>query len=358
MLLAHTRLPTRVGADYLPQICANLAEMEFSTRVDGALARIDLRDGLGFADLSASADALLVEAKADTEQGLSILKFLLGLQLEKVAASENPEVVWTGHGCDAEVLPGLREIRVRRIADVTPHIRRITFAGEDLARFDSDALHVRLLFPPAGLEKPEWPKPGKNGRPAWPDEPRRPAARIYTIRRVDVAAGELDIDFVLHDAPGVASDWARFAREGDMIGLLGPGGRETAAADWRLLAGDETAIPAIARILEKLSATARGLALIEVEDEREIQTFAHPAGFEIRWLFRRGVEAGFDAPLRVAVRAVEWPQEDSIFGWIAAEETVARDIRKHWRDERGLTRAQHLAVGYWRRKDSPEDGDA
>lgn len=348
-LQAQTRITTLSAASYMAAICQNLGALEFATEIGDGGARISLSDDRGFADLMARADGLDVSARSTDEQSLSILKFMLGLQLEKVAASENPEVVWSGDGCGLDVLPGLREMRVRRLADITPHIRRITLTGESLARFDSESLHVRLLFPPAGIGKPEWPKPGKNGRPQWPEEGRRPIARLYTIRSVNVAAGEMDIDFVLHDAPGIASDWARFAQPGDLIGLLGPGGREVSQADWYLMGGDETAIPAIARILERMSPDARGEIFIEVENEQERQQLSHPDGVSVTWLFRRGAEPGGNTLLADALRAVRFPEQDRFFAWLGAEDSVAQAMRSHWRNDLGLTRAQHLAVGYWRR---------
>ncbi|MBN9061675.1 MAG: hypothetical protein BGP06_21005 [Rhizobiales bacterium 65-9] len=347
-LEAQTRISTLSARAYMATICDNLSAMEMLTRVDDHGARISLADERSFADLTATNDGLDVNARSATEQGLSALKFMLGLQLEKVAASEKPEVVWSGHGCDLDVLPGLREMRVRRFADITPHVRRITLSGDNLARFDSDSIHVRLLFPPAGLEKPEWPRPGKNGRPSWPADDRRPAARLYTIRRVNVADGEMDIDFVLHEAPGVASDWAKSVKEGDLIGLLGPGGRELATAQWHLIGGDETAIPAIARILERLPADARGATFIEVEDERETQSIPHPEGVSLTWLFRRGQKPGRNTLLADALKSVSLPDHRDVFAWLGAEDAIAQTMRSYWRNELGLNRAQHLAVGYWR----------
>lgn len=72
------------------------------------------------------------------------------------------------------------------------------------------------------------------------------ATRYYTIRRIDAAAGWLEIDFVLHEAPGLAGDFARLARPGDICGMSGPCGLGVKPAGHYLLAGDETALPAIA----------------------------------------------------------------------------------------------------------------
>lgn len=348
MLKAEATIPTTAGQSYVAAVCARLAQSDFDASAEAGRGRIALVDGLGTGTLEADAGRLHMRLESRTEQGLSVLKFLLSTQIEEVAAAEKPEVVWTGDGCDADVLPSLREMTVLRVADITPHVRRITFTGQDLKRFEGDSLHVRLLFPPEGVHPPEWPKPGKNGRPVWPPEERRPVQRVYTIRRIDAAAGEMDIDFVLHAAPGIASGWAAGARAGALIGLMGPGGREMRPAAHVLLAGDETAIPAMARILERLPAETTGQAMIEVEDEREVQDLVHPAGVTLLWLFRRGREPGRNDLLADAVMAAPLPDHDDVLCWLGAEEAIARRIRSYWREEKGLDRAKCLAVGYWK----------
>jgi len=347
MLMAQATIPTAAGADYVAAVCTRLAKAEFDTALEDRHGRIALLDGLGTGTLEALPDRLDIRLEARTEQGLSVLKFLLGAQIEEAASAEKAEVVWTGHGCDIEVLPSLREMTVLRVADITPHVRRITLTGKDLKRFEGESLHVRLLFPPEGVNPPEWPKPGKNGRPVWPPEERRPAQRIYTIRRIDAAAAEMDIDFVMHEAPGIASGWAAKARAGDVVGLMGPGGREVKAAAHVLLAGDETAIPAMARILERLPADTTGQAFVEAEDEREVQPLDHPPGVSILWLFRRGREAGRNDLLSDAVMAAGLPAHGDVFCWLGAEEATARRVRRYWREDKGIDRARCLAVGYW-----------
>src|SRR5437016_8029111 len=88
-----------------------------------------------------------------------------------------------------------RLLRVRRTRQLTPHMRRITLAGEALAGFptDSDGGHIKLLLPRPGQVEPVLPTLGPDG-PIWPADDIRPIARTYTVGRHDPAAGELDID--------------------------------------------------------------------------------------------------------------------------------------------------------------------
>ncbi|WGF88244.1 siderophore-interacting protein [Marinivivus vitaminiproducens] len=245
--------------------------------------------------------------------------------------------------------PALRQLRVLSVRDVTPGMRRITFEGRDLERYATDShLHCRLLIDRRGGE-PAWPWLDEDGQVTWPDE-ERPAMRKYTIRRIDPDAGRLDIDFVLHGDHGVGSAFAARAASGDVIGMVGPGGKGVGAAPAYLLAGDETALPAIGRILESMDGTARGFAFIEVAGERDIQDLRVPGGITIRWLPRDGAAAGTTRLLEDAVVACtsEHGVEDT-FIWAGTEFDAFRAIRSHVRDALGVPNERHHVVSYWRR---------
>ncbi|KAA0592805.1 NADPH-dependent ferric siderophore reductase [Azospirillum lipoferum] len=316
--------------------------------------------------LTVGGDALHLRAEADDRGLLERLRASVSEQLAGLLGEEL-SIVWTGDVETGPLFTDFREIRVIAVRDLTPRLRRITFLGRDLDRFATpDNLHVRLYLPPDGatdgMATPSWPRPGPDGRPVWPDPERRPAVRYYTLRRIDAEAGELDIDFVLHPdhghpdhgladgAPG--ADFARRARPGALCGMSGPCGLGIRPAPWHLLAGDETALPAIARILEELPADARGTALIEVEDAADELPLRAPAGVVVRWLRRRG--GGTARPLVEAVQALTLP--DDLFAWVACEFEDLACLRDHLRG-RGIDRDRMLTVAYWRRTppDTPSD---
>jgi NADPH-dependent ferric siderophore reductase len=241
--------------------------------------------------------------------------------------------------------PNVRPLRVVGVADVTPRMRRVTLSGPDLTRFDADEMHVKILIP------------RRSGEPVWPGvSPSGQAIldscdlirRTYTIRRVELAAGTLDIDFVLHGETSPGSRFATRARPGDWLGIMGPAGIPNPAEGWQLIAGDETGLPVIGRTLERMRPDERGLVLIEVADAEEEQDITRPPGVELRWLHRNG--AAYGAKLAAAVRAAEWPEEETVSAWAACETRAARAIREHWRQERGLPETHHRAVGYWRQE--------
>jgi NADPH-dependent ferric siderophore reductase len=184
--------------------------------------------------------------------------------------------------------------------------------------------------------------------------------RSYTVRRFDAAAGELDVDFVLHGAHGPAAAWAAAAEPGDWVGVSDPGGRyrpdPTARA--HLVIGDESALPAIATVLEALSADSdsdsdsAGVPVevfIEVADVAEEQQLPTGGGIRVHWLHRGERPPG--QPLIEAVTSAELPpgvDAAQCQAWLSAEAGAVRDIRAHLLDERGLTRRMVYATGYWR----------
>ena len=310
-------------------------------------ARIEARDG-----------GLLIEAEAEDLASLALLKGSLAFQLRDLAA-EGPGLAWTGDGCDGR-LPQFRPMRCVGTAIVSPRMRRVTLQGEDMARFASGGLHVRLLIPPKG-RAPVWPHAAPSALPVWPSGEDRLTLRTYTIRRIDAAAGLVDIDIALHDAPGAPSAGSRFAlsaEPGSAVGLMGPGGGTVLPAAWSLLVGDETALPAIARILETLPATARGVALIEVADAGEVQRLVAPPDLEVRWFLRNGRGAGSGGLLEAALAGIDWPDHDDVFAWAGTEFAAFKALRRHFRKDRGLARDRHLACAHWRRGRCEGEGGA
>ncbi|MFC0217922.1 NADPH-dependent ferric siderophore reductase [Pseudochelatococcus lubricantis] len=242
----------------------------------------------------------------------------------------------------------VRLATVRAARHLTPNMVRVTLAGDELAGFLSAAHddHVKLFFPRDGEALPILPTITAEGR-VLVDENARPTARDYTPRRFDAAAGELDIDFALHET-GPASDWARAAAPGQRIGVAGPRGSFVVPDDfdWYLFIGDETAWPAIARRLEELRPAAPAIVLAEVADAGEEQAVPQRIGLDLHWLYRDGRAAG--AVLETAAAALTLPAGEG-YVWIAGESTVARRLREHFLRERGHPKAWLKASGYWKR---------
>ncbi len=309
---------------------------------------------MGKARFIADEDGFQIVAEAVNESDLSYLKFAVAEGIMRFAGGEAPQFRWEGDGAgEGSLPPFFREMTVIDVKSVTPHMRRVRLRGDDLARYASGGLHIRLVLPPKAPLKPKWPHLGADGRPVWPDGEYRLTNRVYTIREIDVAQGWVDIDMVVHpsatEAPG--TEWAMQAQIGDIVGMTGPGGGDAPVADLYTLVGDETALPAIARILEGLPASASAIVRIEVADAAEEQVLKTQAQLDLQWLHRNGAEAGTtsllpDVVKQLAPQAVEGKR---IFAWAGCEFDAFKAIRGFWRKDCKLNRDQHLAVAYWRR---------
>lgn len=243
---------------------------------------------------------------------------------------------------------GMRVLEVLRAVEITPRMRRLVLGGPEIEGF-GEGPNIKLLIPPDRARTARWPLQGPDGRAVWPAEPDRPAVRTYSVRAFDRARGELSVDFVLHGAGGVASRFAEEARPGDIIGVGGPGGRALPPSDFHLMAGDQSALPSIAAILERLPADARGAAFIEVADAGERQDLARPEAVELTYLHRNGAAPGTTTLLQDAVLAMPWPQGVQVSAWIAAESATARALRAYLKEVRHLPPRDLVAVGYWKR---------
>ncbi len=241
--------------------------------------------------------------------------------------------------------PAFRQVEVRRTEALTPRLLRVTLTGPELAGFavQEPAASVRLLLPPPGeteLTMPAW-----NGNEFLLPDGQRATIRTLTPRGVDSATGDLDVDVVIHDG-GTLSAWAGAARPGDAAAVSGPGRGYAIEPDVAtfVLAGDETAIPAMSQLLETLPVSPRVQVLVEVADP--VASHELPGrDADIEWF----VQPNGAPPGEALVTAVRDAQIDADARvWVAGEAAAVQRIRRHLFDERGITRAQSVVRGYWK----------
>lgn len=249
-------------------------------------------------------------------------------------------------------------VEVVSVERITPKMARIGFAGPVLDEMPNDEPGEIVTF--------IWPAPDREvilppeGTWKFPPEAADQHARNYSVRRFrrdDPGHGSvLETDFVLHGDHGRATAWAGRARIGQRLGVAGPRMHWVSDpdAEWSLLVGDETALPAIAATLESLPSGHRALAFVEVDGPDERQPIDVACDAEITWLSRDGAPAGTGTRLLDAVRAADLPTGRPKV-WAAGESMAIRDVREHLRDERGLPPDTLHAIGYWRHRETPED---
>ncbi|MFC9757214.1 siderophore-interacting protein [Streptomyces sp. NPDC056921] len=253
-------------------------------------------------------------------------------------------------------------VRVVGVERITPRTARVTFTGDALAGLMEDRpdQQMKLCFPREGQGVPRLPEPEADDTYGmrWYEAylaipgPERPLLRSFTVRAYDSGRDVMTVDFVLHGDDGPAARWGRDARAGDVLGMVGPSSlyaRPLPAADWLLLAGDESALPAIATLLESLPAGARALAWAEVADATEERPLDSAGEVSVHWVHRdRG------GSLADAVRAAPLPAGTGA-AWLAGEAGTVRALRRHLVEERGLPRAAVQFSGYWRRSLTQDD---
>jgi len=243
-----------------------------------------------------------------------------------------------------------RLLEVKRVIELSPSMRRITFTGADLAGFLSASFddHLKFMVPDEFDAKPNIPVVGPTGLIFEEGKPK-PAMRDYTPRRYDSATNELDIDFVLHHE-GPATDWASQAEAGQFVGIAGPRGSFVipTAFDWHLLIGDETAIPAISRRLEELPKAAKAIVIIKTSKADAKMELASQCELNVQWVTEADhANAGMGA-LESTVRNISLPQGEG-YVWAAGEYNDIKAVRLYLTAELGIDKSRIRAASYWRK---------
>ena len=219
-------------------------------------------------------------------------------------------------------------VQVEAVERLTPRMVRIVFTGE-LTGFGAGEFtdhYVKLRFPAGD----------------------RTRVRTYTVREWD---GErLTIDFVVHGDEGVAGPWALSARPGDSLQLMGPGGAYTPSpdADWHLMVGDPSVVPAISASLARVPAGRLVHVLLQGEDVDDEVTLESPGDLRVQWLHGGGEERLADA-----LRSLDWPG-GTVDAFVHGEASAVRAVRRHLLAERELPREAVSISGYWKRTRTEE----
>jgi NADPH-dependent ferric siderophore reductase len=238
-------------------------------------------------------------------------------------------------------------VTVRRVAFPTPYLVRITLSGSDLNGLviNEPAASVRLLIPSpdtSDLVIPTW-----NGNEFLLPDGQRPTIRTFTPRRFDPERLELDLEIVIHEG-GAVSGWAREASPDDPAAISGPGRGyiidRTAPAF--LLAGDESALPALCQLLELLPAETPVQVHVEiVHPDARLELPDHPRA-TVTWVDRPADAIPGDG-LVASVTSADFATGARV--WAAGEAAAMHRIRRYLFEERGMARSLATVRGYWKR---------
>jgi NADPH-dependent ferric siderophore reductase len=260
-------------------------------------------------------------------------------------------------------VPGrpVHTFEVVRTEQLTSHMVRVVLGGNGFDTFTPSEFtdsYVKLVFVGDDVDVAALPQPLTLDSFADLPAAKKPVVRTITVRRADPAAREIDVDIAVHGDHGAAGPWAATAQPGQPMYLMGPSGAYAPdpAADWYLLAGDETALPAISVALESLPANAIGRVFIEIAGPEDEIPLTAPDGVQVNWLYRGGRadlvgedRAGDNAPLVVGVKNAFW-LPGQVHAFIHGEaQAVMHNLRPYIRKERGVEAKWASISGYWRR---------
>lgn len=245
--------------------------------------------------------------------------------------------------------------QVEHVERLTRDVLRIVFGGEGLDGFTTDGWTDSYFCPlflrpgtPYGVPFDyEWAR-------KLPKE-ERPVPRRFSVRSWDPGARRLTVDFVVHGDTGVAGSWAQHAQPGDRLQLRGGaagGYSPDPAADWHLLVGDESALPAIGASLEALPPGASARVVGLVRSPADQVDLVSPADVEITWVHR---EESPDDPeaLARAVADLTFP-EGRVHAFVHGEANETRAVRRHLLADRELAPEALSCSPYWRRRYTDE----
>ncbi|MCV7332680.1 siderophore-interacting protein [Mycobacterium cookii] len=260
-------------------------------------------------------------------------------------------------------MPGrpVHTFEVVRTEHITSHMIRVVLGGKGFDTFTPSEFtdsYVKLIFVDDDVDVAALPHPLTLDSFADLPAAKKPVVRTITVRRADADVRELTVDIAVHGDHGAAGPWAAKATPGQPAYLMGPSGAYSPdpAADWHLLVGDETALPAISVALEALPANAIGQVFIEVAEPDDEIPLAAPDGVQVNWILRGGradlvgeERAGDNSPLVEAVRTAHW-LPGQVHAFVHGEaQAVMHSLRPYIRKERGVDAKWASISGYWRR---------
>jgi NADPH-dependent ferric siderophore reductase len=233
---------------------------------------------------------------------------------------------------------------------LTPGMVRVVLGGEGLEGFHADEFtdhYVKLQLPAPGADYDS----GFNREEIQATRPRElwPKTRTYTVSNWDETAGRLTIDFVVHGDSGVAGPWAAGAQPGDVLQLGGPGGAYTPSpdADWHLLVGDASVIPAISAALLRIAPGVPVFAVIEIDGAAEEQPLHSSGDLHLSWVLRSRPPGEEPELAMTAVKALDLPVGRGK-AFVHGEASSVRAVRRHLLVDRRLPAEDLSASGYWK----------
>ncbi|SMO88414.1 siderophore-interacting protein [Paracoccus laeviglucosivorans] len=281
-------------------------------------------------------DDVLVFARAHRAEWLFSLQETIVYHLAEVLPDQARAMRWSSLADAGKIPPYFSFARVGEARQIAQDFIRLRLHAPDLDRLATqDSIHFRIVLPPEGDDAPEWPRIAPNGQTIWPSGAKALHRPAYTVRHIDLDAGWLDTDIFIHDG-GRVTEWARGNPQGRQIGLSGPGGGGIPNAARLILAGDETAYPALARMMERRPDAQGQVYLLGTRADYPLP----PApNFQITHLPQGEAELG-------RILSANPPHPETYL-WMASEKSGITALRKLILNELGHDKGRTHLAGYW-----------
>ncbi|MEO1424824.1 MAG: siderophore-interacting protein [Pseudomonadota bacterium] len=296
-------------------------------------------------------DGLLVSIEAPDNNAMMLFKEEIIAHIQNLDATAAASIRWSGEMTPAGILPpNFTPARVIRSEELFLGMQRVTLEYERPELFDAASLHVRVLLPRDDEPRPVWPKLDGRGVPLWPEGKDELHVRWMTIRTLRQAPCQIDIDVAWHDH-GRMSEWAKKARAGTTVGLMGPAGTAVLPVTTGLfLAADGTGIPTIARQLECLPEDAKGDVVAALPESSLAAAYFGQTPLTVHDL----------KPLRFD-RDILWMAKDfanpsrTQYAFFAGEVHTAKQLRHVFRSDLSLGKGKQVSTGFWRQETAPSN---
>ncbi|WP_299772598.1 siderophore-interacting protein [uncultured Tateyamaria sp.] len=299
--------------------------------------RLRIKSDYGaFGIIDRSANGFRIEIEADGAGNLHVLRDSLVAHIADFQPDVAAQIAWSDAVQDGLRPPNFQFAKVKAATRLSASFQRLTLVLSKPDSFGDRAIHFRFVLPRPDNPAPEWPTLAANGSTRWPEGDKALHRPVYTVRAQRWA--EIDVDVFLHEG-GRASEWALGVASGTSVALIGPGGGGVLDAARVVLAGDETAYPAISRIIESLPGQTRGKVILLSHAKQQDYPVPHHVGLTPAWV-------GPDD----FVRAVSSAASDCMGGYVwAAADAGQINALRNCDEIAHHPKAQRYVATYWKR---------
>ncbi len=297
------------------------------TVLENSDATLMVQSPFGRFGISARENGLRLYVQSQERDQLIVLRDSLVEHIAHALPDIAETIRWSDAPQAGALPPNFQITTVKSVEELCTDFLRVTVVAQ--GDFGEGGLHFRMLLPPD--DSPQWPRLQDNGSVRWPTGDKALHKPVYTVR--SFSPGEMVFDVFRHQG-GQVTQWVENAKPGDALAILGPGGEGVLQQQELILCGDETAYPAMMRMLKALPDGARVQVLAHSTTGARDYPFDLPEGVAFSWI---GDEF-------VARAAALFDATPGAYIWAAAENEQIRTLRARLN---GREKGHSTLTAYW-----------